>query len=37
MYVGDPRFTARYEEIAPALAQFLRDAIRANARRAEAS
>ena len=37
MYIGDPRFTARYEEIARGLAQFLRDAIHANARRAEAS
>jgi DNA-binding transcriptional MerR regulator len=34
MYVGDPRFTARYEEIAPGLTQFLRAAIHANARRA---
>jgi MerR family transcriptional regulator, thiopeptide resistance regulator len=37
MYVGDPRFTARYEGIAPGLAQFLHDAIHANARRAETS
>ncbi len=37
MYVGDPRFTARYEEIAPGLAQFLRAAIHANAQRAEES
>jgi MerR family transcriptional regulator, thiopeptide resistance regulator len=35
MYVGDSRFAARYEEIASGLAQFLRDAIHANARRAE--
>jgi len=37
MYVADPRFTACYEQIAPGLAQFLRDAIHANARRAEGS
>lgn len=37
MYVGDPRFAARYEEIASGLAQFLRAAIHANARRAEGS
>ena len=34
MYVGDPRFTARYENIAPGLARFLSDAIAANAERA---
>jgi MerR family transcriptional regulator, thiopeptide resistance regulator len=37
MYIADTRFTAHYEEIAPGLAQFLRDAIHANARRAEAT
>ncbi|MCA9517968.1 MAG: MerR family transcriptional regulator [Myxococcales bacterium] len=31
MYVGDPRFAARYEARAPGLAAWLRDAIRANA------
>lgn len=34
MYVADPRFTAHYEQIAPGLAQFVRDAIHANADRA---
>jgi DNA-binding transcriptional MerR regulator len=34
MYVGDPRFTAHYEDITPGLAQYLRDAIHANADRA---
>lgn len=33
MYVADPRFTATYEKIAPGLAQYLHDAIRANAAR----
>ncbi|PBC78786.1 DNA-binding transcriptional MerR regulator [Streptomyces sp. TLI_235] len=33
MYVADPRFTATYEKIAPGLAQWLRDAIAANAAR----
>jgi hypothetical protein len=33
MYVADPRFTATYEAIAPGLAQFIRDAIHANASR----
>ena len=39
MYVGDPRFTARYEEIAPGLAQFLRagDTCQCSARRRELS
>jgi len=32
MYVSDPRFTAHYEERAPGLAQYLHDAIVANAR-----
>jgi hypothetical protein len=36
MYVADPRFTAVYEEVAPGLAQYLRDAIHANAARAGA-
>lgn len=31
MFVGDPRFRARYEEIAPGLAEFVAGAIRANA------
>jgi hypothetical protein len=34
MYVADPRFTAVYEQVAPGLAQYLRDAIHANAARA---
>src|SRR5690606_7306721 len=34
MYVADPRFSATYERIAPGLATYLRDAIRANAVRA---
>lgn len=33
MYVADPRFAATYEKIAPGLATYLRDAIRANAAR----
>ncbi|WP_354641456.1 MerR family transcriptional regulator [Kitasatospora camelliae] len=33
MYVADPRFTATYEKIAPGLAQWLHDAITANADR----
>lgn len=33
MYVSDPRFTATYEELAPGLARFVRDAIAANADR----
>ncbi|WP_431679533.1 MerR family transcriptional regulator [Kitasatospora sp. KL5] len=35
MYVADPRFTATYDRIAPGLAQWLRDAILANADRRE--
>jgi DNA-binding transcriptional MerR regulator len=31
MYLADPRFRARYDEIAPGLAQYLHDAIVANA------
>jgi DNA-binding transcriptional MerR regulator len=34
MYVADPRFTANYENAAPGLAQYLHDAILANADRA---
>jgi DNA-binding transcriptional MerR regulator len=34
MYVTDPRFTKTYEDIAPGLAQYVRDAIHANADRA---
>lgn len=34
MYVADPRFSSRYEDIAPGLASFLSDAIAANADRA---
>ncbi|GAA3715516.1 MerR family transcriptional regulator [Terrabacter ginsenosidimutans] len=33
MYVADPRFTKTYEDIAPGLAAYVRDAIRANADR----
>ncbi len=36
MYLADERFTRTYEEVAPGLAQWLRDAIHANADRAEA-
>lgn len=32
MYLGDPRFTQRYEDIQPGLAQWLYDAIAANAK-----
>ena len=34
MYLADARFTATYEKIAPGLAQYLHDAIMANALRA---
>jgi MerR family transcriptional regulator, thiopeptide resistance regulator len=34
MYVADPRFAATYEKVHPGLAQYTRDAIRANAARA---
>ncbi len=34
MYVADPRFRATYEAIEPGLAEWVRDAIIANARRA---
>ena len=33
MYVADPRFTATYENVAPGLAQYVHDAILANAAR----
>jgi DNA-binding transcriptional MerR regulator len=33
MYVADPRFTRTYEEVAPGLAAYVRDAIHANADR----
>ena len=33
MYVADPRFTKKYEDIAPGLAAYVRDAIHANADR----
>jgi MerR family transcriptional regulator, thiopeptide resistance regulator len=33
MYVNDPRFTTNYEKVAPGLAQYVHDAIKANARR----
>jgi DNA-binding transcriptional MerR regulator len=35
MYVADPRFAATYESVAPGLATYLRDAIRANAARTD--
>jgi DNA-binding transcriptional MerR regulator len=35
MYLADPRFTRHYDDRAPGLAQFVRDAIHANADRAE--
>ncbi len=34
MYVADPRFAAHYERVEPGLAQFVKDAIHANADRA---
>jgi len=34
MYLADPRFTKTYEDLAPGLAQYVRDAIHANADRA---
>lgn len=37
MYLADPRFTKNYEDVAPGLAQFVHDAIQANADRAEAT
>ena len=35
MYVADPRFTRTYEDIAPGLAQYVHDAVHANADRHE--
>ncbi len=35
MYLADPRFTTTYEDLAPGLAQFVHDAIHANADRIE--
>jgi DNA-binding transcriptional MerR regulator len=37
MYVSDPRFTKTYEDLAPGLAAYVRDAIHANADRHEAT
>ena len=37
MYLADPRFTATYEQIRPGLAQYVHDAIHANADRSEAA
>jgi hypothetical protein len=37
LYVTDPRFTKNYEDIAPGLSQFVRDAIHANADRAQSA
>lgn len=37
MYVADPRFTKTYEDLAPGLARYVRDAIHANADRAQGS
>ena len=34
MYIADPRFTASYEKVRPGLAQYVHDAIKANAARA---
>ena len=34
LYVNDPRFAANYEKVRPGLAEFTRDAFRANAERA---
>jgi hypothetical protein len=33
MYLADPRFTSSYEKIAPGLARYVHDAIKANATR----
>ena len=33
MYVTDPRFTKTYEDVAPGLARYVRDAVVANAAR----
>jgi DNA-binding transcriptional MerR regulator len=37
MYIADPRFTKTYEDIRPGMAQFVRDAIHANADRAQSA
>ena len=37
MYIADPRFTKTYEDMEPGLAQYVRDAIHANADRAAAA
>jgi hypothetical protein len=37
MYVADPRFTKTYEDQATGLAQYVRDAIHANANRQDAA
>jgi DNA-binding transcriptional MerR regulator len=37
MYIADPRFTKTYDDMEPGLAQYVRDAIHANADRAAAS
>jgi MerR family transcriptional regulator, thiopeptide resistance regulator len=37
MYIADPRFTKTYEDIKPGMAQYVRDAIHANADRAESA
>ena len=37
MYLADPRFTKTYEDVAPGLAQWVHDAIQANADRHEAA
>ncbi len=34
MYISDPRYTTTYDDIAPGLAQYVHDAIHANANRA---
>jgi hypothetical protein len=34
MYVGDERFRANYDALAPGLSEFIRDTARANAERA---
>lgn len=33
MYLADPRFSATYEKVAPGMAQYVHDAIKANAAR----
>jgi hypothetical protein len=34
MYVADPRFAKNYDDLAPGLSMYVRDAIRANVERA---